>query len=105
MNSGFLAIALDEIFYSGSMPRWKKYLIDNKSTNFVVYLLFLVDIILRGISQVYLCDNPVSGIFICIALGITSMSLLGYALLGTLFATLGAFIVATPPIADITSGL
>ncbi len=52
MNSGFLAIALDEIFYSGSMPQWKKYLIDNKSTNFVVYLLFLVDVILRGISQV-----------------------------------------------------
>jgi urea transporter len=98
-------LIIDEVFFSGTMPNLKKYAFDNKYNGAFNTILFLIDVVLRGISQVYLCDNPVSGILICIGLGMTSYSLVGYALLGTFFATLGAYLIAQPDVEDITSGL
>lgn len=97
--------AFEEVFYSGSMPTQKIYLDSRKSDNLFFSILFLIDVVLRGISQVYLCDHPITGVFICFGLAWTSWGLLGYALLGTAFSTLGAFVIATPPKEDITSGL
>jgi urea transporter len=60
---------------------------------------------IEGIAQVFLCDHPVTGIFVLFGIGITSMELVGYAILGTLFGTLGAAIVGRPRLHDITAGL
>ena len=66
----------------GSMPEWKKYLraranvniiqskissgdTDDHSKAVVVWrCIFALDVILRGIAQVFLCDNPISGLLI-----------------------------------------
>jgi urea transporter len=54
---------------------------------------------------VFLCNHPITGIFILIGLGITSIELVGYALLGAIFGTMGAALIGRPPMHDITSGL
>ena len=69
-------------------------------------LLLFVDVVLRGIAQVFLCNHPLSGLFICVGLACSSAALLGFALLGTVCATLGAQIIARPSYeSDVASGL
>ena len=96
---------ISEIVLSGDMPRWKAFVLRNHRHNFLLYLLFWLDVVLRGVSQVYLCDHPVSGVLILLGLVCTSGSLAAMALLGTLCSTLGAHLVCRPPLDDITSGL
>lgn len=89
---------------TGSMPHWKKYLADNKSDPWI-FLVLCVDVVLRGIAQVFLCDHPISGILILVGLMNTSYELAGYALLGTLFSTIGSIFIATASYSDVSSGL
>lgn len=113
---------VDELFLSGNMPAVQAYLIRHsfmgefpqKDTGSaiteklhyaVVSVLLLVNILLRGISQVYLCNNPLSGILICIGLYLTDPKLLIYALVGCASATFGAFAVCLPASTEILSGL
>lgn len=96
-----------EIFLSKTMPNWKNFLFKRfkRKKSFLFGFILLLDIVLRGISQVFLCDHPITGILICIGLILTSPMLLAYALLGTISATFGAILIARPEIHDITSGL
>jgi len=104
-----------EVFLSASMPRWKRFLTSRRVNqtgaspltcyNAFLSFLALCDITLRGISQVFLCDNPVSGLFICAGLACTSPELLAYALIGTVCGTAGAALLATAPAKDIAAGL
>ncbi len=43
---------IDEVFYSGSMPNWKAYLYFNRYKNFIWFLTFVTDVVLRGVAQV-----------------------------------------------------
>lgn len=67
--------------------------------------LGVINILLRGISQVYLCNHPITGFFICIGLGLSSTKLLIHALVGTACSTIGATILALPETNYIVSGL
>jgi len=96
------------------MPRWKRFLTSRRGDptaspftcyNALLSFLALCDITLRGISQVFLCDNPVSGLFICAGLACTSPELLAYALIGTVCGTVGAALLATAPAKDVAAGL
>lgn len=114
-NDDFKKQLFDEIFLSGSMPNVTRVLTEQfidyiegncKDYKLLPYvLLFFIDIILRGIAQVFLCNHPITGIFILIGLGITSIELVGYALLGAIFGTMGAALIGKSSMHDITSGL
>lgn len=90
----------EEIFMTGSMPVVKRFLteqfedyIETRDPKLLTYVAwFVVDVILRGIAQVFLCDHPVTGIFVLFGIGITSIELVGYSILGTLFGTLGCLL-------------
>lgn len=110
--TSYILFVLNEIFYSGNMSNYQKWLKVNSmfsqralTTRHIFYsFLFIIDIILRGIAQVFLCNHPISAIFICFGLACTSFKLLAYSLLGTTFATIGAMLAA-PPSSEIESGL
>jgi hypothetical protein len=111
---------LREILYTGNMPNAQEYLYkhsffhfegqDAQSSNglFIQLLstiLVVVDIILRGIAQVFLCNNPISGIFICAGLAHTSTRLLVYAIIGTAASSLSGVLLTLPPLTEVASGL
>ena len=100
----FLQIAV-EVFLTGDMPNWKAYLQRNHRRSVFHYLLFVSDVVLRGVAQVYLCDNPVTGVLVLCGLICTSWILAAYAVLGTFFATLGALLICRPHFGTITSGM
>ena len=105
----------NEVFYSGDMKCTQQWIISyaygdrsqdiSPSLQALAMLLLVVDVVLRGIAQVFLCNHPVSGIFICIGLAFTSGVMLGYSILTTLLATGAALFVATAPLPDVLSGL
>ena len=64
-----------------------------------------VDIILRGIAQVYLCNHPVSGLLISIGLFLTFPELLMFAIVGCIGSTLASFMVCRETFVNIQSGL
>ena len=115
-----------ELFLDGNMPRTQKYLVmnsflgdqqapDNNSEKessmneklyfFLVSILCCINIVLRGVSQVYLCNNPISGVLICIGLYLTSPQLLIYGLVGTACGTLAGSLFCLPHTEEITAGL
>ena len=71
----------------------------------VITLLVIANVIFRGISQVYLCNHPISGIFICIGLALSSTRLIVYTLVGTICSTIGSVILTLPETNYIVSGL
>ena len=101
----WLAAIVTEVVLSGDMPNAKAYVLRNHRRNLGYYLLFWLDVVLRGVSQVYLCDHPVSGVLILLGLVCTSGSLAAMSLLGSLCSTLGAHLACRPPLDTITSGL
>ena len=111
-------LIIKELFFAGTMPRTQKYLLENsflreplpehsqpRSWEDQLRFLCSVNIVLRGIAQVYLCNNPLSGLLICIGLAHTSTQLLVYALVGTICSTLLGSMLCMPDSTDITSGL
>lgn len=94
-----------EVFLTGDMPNWKAYVQRNHRRSVFRYLLFVCDVVLRGVAQVYLCDNPVTGVLVLCGLICTSWVLAAYAVLGTFFATLGAQLICRPQFDTITSGM
>lgn len=99
--TGWKAV-IAEIFYSGDMKQTQRYLKEeafrNKSIRAFILLVF--DVIFRGIAQVFLCNNPVSGFLISIGLMFTSFDLFGYAFFATAISTLSA-IVFSPKSTDL----
>lgn len=121
--SSLPGVVLDELLFSGNMPLTQRYLIKYSFLGgyyedsgppaswaqwmhcFVVSLVCMINIGLRGISQVYLCNNPLSGVMICIGLYLTDPKLLIYALVGTACATLSASVLCLPNSDEIAAGL
>jgi urea transporter len=97
----------EEIYLSSSMPKTQKFLYDKGFVDQqpLYFVLLCIDVILRGIAQVFLCNHPLCGILVLIGLGFTSFKLPLYALLGTALSTFSAVVVARPPEADILAGL
>jgi urea transporter len=73
--------------------------------NLPYYLVYSVDVILRGIGQVYLCNHPITGLFICLGYYITSPTLLAFAIVGTIGSTVGGSLVVAPEWVEISNGL
>lgn len=115
---------LDDILFSGTMPKFRRYIQSfevpcNENTalvgeqvlnycrqNILYITLSFVDIVLRGVSQVYLCDNPITGICICIGLLVTNSALCAYAIIGCIFSTLSACLMIHPTnLSELRSGL
>ena len=79
VNDDFKKLLFEEVFLSGSMPAVTRLLteqfIDYYEGNYKDYklipyvILFFIDVVLRGIAQVFLCNHPISGIFILIGIG------------------------------------
>lgn len=96
--SSCCSAALSELFCHGHMPRWKGYVseqVSATSPSLWMLLVAFVDVVLRGVAQVFLVDHPVSGILILIALVLTSPGLMGACLLGTAIQSLTAFVFLT----------
>eukprot|EP01031_Cornospumella_fuschlensis_P035131 gene35131-42548_t len=92
------------------MEKTQKFLIDKgwknrKKKTYGYATLLFIDIMLRGIAQVFLCNNPVTGIFILIGVGMTSWELMLYSILSTIVSTLSAATIGRPPPEDILAGL
>jgi urea transporter len=87
------------------MPKFKAYFYTLSQNTVIGKVLLAIDIILRGISQVFLCDHPLCGILISIGLILTSYELFLYAVWGTIFSTVGAYLIGTASMDDIRSGL
>ena len=124
-NKELLSLILDDITMSGSMPKLTQYLRDyefyppdadpeNMSLRDHCYhyldhpsflCLYYANIVLRGVAQVYICNNPVTGLFVCIGLCITSPVLMMYALIGSAVSNLGAFLMVRPATEEFESGL
>lgn len=96
-----------EIVLSGSMQDTQKVLIDEGWIKRRPLYLFLlaVDVTLRGIAQVFLCNHPLTGVLVCAGLAVTSWELMLYALLATAISTASAASIGRPPIADVYAGL
>jgi len=105
LPTSWISVVAREVLWTGDMPNYKAWLFRNQHTSVGALLLFWLDVVLRGVSQVYLCDHPVAGVFILAGLLCSSGRLVGYALLGTIFSTLGAWHMCRPPVSTITSGL
>ena len=56
-------------------------------------LVHFIDCCLRGVSQVYLINNPITGIFLLVAIGIDSMYTLLYAIVGLVASTATGFLL------------
>jgi urea transporter len=97
----------EEIVNSGNMNKTQKYLCDFQATNTppLTMIMICFDLILRGISQVYLCDHPISGLLIAIGVGLSSCTLLLHGVIGVIGSTLGATIVCRLPYSKISNGL
>ncbi len=94
-----------EVFISANMPRVKDYFFARRASSSLYSILFLCDVVFRGISQVFLAEHPISGILICIGLGLSSLQLMLYAIWGTVCSTLGARLVAEARLEDVRAGL
>ncbi len=81
---------------NGTMPSLYKYLeIDNNkqvgtSCTLFTFVIQYLDWILRGIGQVFFCNNPVTGLFILIGLFIQSSRVAVHCLIAVLAATISA---------------
>ena len=93
----------------GSMDTLQAYLVHTGVTGdklpYVDDFVLFIDIILRSISEVFLCNNPLSGLLICIALWKTSVGLLAYCLLGAIVSTIAARLVIRPSKENMLAGL
>lgn len=118
-------LIFEDIFSSGSMPLLTKYIheydfyplhIDPATLTYAQHayyyikhfpfmMLYYANIVLRGVGQVYICNNPVTGICVCVGLYLTSPGLLVYALLGTLYENFGAWLICRPDLGEVDAGL
>ena len=124
-NISRLAYCIDEIFFSGNMPDFKTYIKFKLSQTILCVeasksfstkawillkgvpflLLYFVDIVLRGVSQVYLCNHPLCGLLICIGLWTTSFELLIFGLVGSAVSTVAGYIISSPKLEEVEAGL
>ena len=124
-KNSFAGKIFDDIFKSGSMPLLNAYFheydfypldcdpkklapfehIKIYAANMPFVVFYYSTIVLRGVSQVFLCNHPVTGFCICIGLCLSSPTLMAYALLGAIFENIGAFIVCQPVIEEMERGL
>ena len=102
-----LHLVLKEVFLSGNMDSSKKYFCSYKDSSYkpVAVICSVVDVVLRGISQVYICDHPLCGLLIAIAVGLSSVELLLHCVLGVMACTASGFLLCRLPYAKISNGL
>ena len=102
-----LHLVLKEVFLSGNMDNSKKYFCSYKDSSYkpVAVICSVVDVVLRGISQVYICDHPLCGLLIAIAVGLSSVELLLHCVLGVMACTASGFLLCRLPYAKISNGL
>ena len=98
-----------EIFFSGTMTATQDYIFEqafNESIfSWIFQVVFLIDVILRGIAQVFLCNHPIAGIFICIGMAWSSTEMMAYSILGTALCTWTSYAVANAPMSNVRAGL
>ena len=124
-NAAMFTAIVDDVFLSGSMPKLSAFLhsfefysadVDPENLAFLGHVevyckhipflcLYYANIILRGVGQVYICNNPVTGLLVCVGLYLSSPTLMLYGLLGAIFANLGAYLICPPSNDEIESGL
>lgn len=104
--------AIDNEIALSPMSNLKKYLrlqIEKKHKNILIkiyyLILFFIDIILRSIGQVFLCDNALSGLLILIGVGCSSIHLIICGIIGAIFANIGAYYFGSADMNDIASGM
>ena len=97
----------EDIFMGGNMPRLQRYIVSMESNKSYMHLcsFYIPNIVFRGISQVFLCNHPVTGVFICIGLALTSVELMFHAIIGSAMGSVGTFIVGGYPLSEIENGL
>ena len=97
----------EDIFMGGNMPRLQSFIISTENSKRYSHfcLLYIPNIVFRGISQVFLCNHPVTGVFICIGLALTSVELMFHAIIGSAMGAVGTFIVGGYPLSEIENGL
>jgi hypothetical protein len=92
-----LFLSLAKELLSPTMELTRRFFTDrDQSPDRARHLLHFVDIILRGVSQVFLLDQPFCGLLIWMGLGFTSWSLAGFCLLGCCCSTLTAMWLIHP---------
>ena len=96
-----------DIFLDGNMPQLQNYIATRENIKSYVHwcCLYATNIMFRGISQVFLCNHPITGIFICIGLGLTSVDLMAHVMLGSSIGAAGAYIIGGFSVKDIENGL
>jgi urea transporter len=101
--------AIWEVFMSQDMRATSTFLCDRKQRprwyRPLAAFFVMLDLLLRGVSQVYICDHPLCGLLIALAVGLTSGELLLHCLLGVLASTVSGFLLCRLPLLKIKSGL
>ena len=100
-----ILVLFEEIFQSKNMKKTKKLIYFYSQRRVLLFPIIAIDVILRGIAQVFLCDHPITGGFICIGLALTSTELLLHTVVGTIFSTIGAHFIGTARMEEVRSGL
>lgn len=108
-SDSLLTATAKEHIKAGLLPKigreewWEMWRLHCKNSLF--YVIRSVDIILRGVGQVYVCNHPITGLCICIGLFITSPTLCAFAIAGTIGSTLSGFLLVSPDWQEISNGL
>lgn len=115
----------DDIVYTGSMPLltaffhdydfypldvnpeqltvWEHFKVYMNHLPFVLF--YYANIVLRGVGQVFICNHPITGLFVCMGLYLSSPMLLVYALLGAIYENVAAYLICKPIIGEMEAGL
>jgi hypothetical protein len=87
----------------GSMTHWELLQLYLSQTPFLC--LYTVNILLRGVGQVYICNHPVTGFCVCVGLWLSSPTLCAFALIGAACENLGAGLLCRPKSSEVNAGL
>lgn len=99
--------ALREVFLSQDMRATRDRFCTQPVGKFspVAAACAMINMILLGVSQVYICEHPFCGLLIAIAVGLTSGELLLHCLLGVASSTAAGYLLCRLPFEKIKSGL
>lgn len=105
--SGLCEQGLREVFLSPDMNATRNRFCSRKAGKLspMAAVCTFLDVMLRGVSQVYICDHPLCGILIAVAVGLSSRELLLHCLLGVLASTAAGFWLCRLPFDKIKNGL
>lgn len=96
------ALTWGEIFLD---PSIRQEFLSSLCRNTPFFALCGMDVLLRGVAQVYLCNHPISGLLMSMALYVTAPQLLVFALMGCLGSTLSSHLICRESWNNIQNGL